>query len=304
MTRSDHRKAEELATEANLLMKQGITAKAEALYIQAGEVEAAALQAIDESKLRTRGIIVVSAASLYFKGADYIRAAQLADSYLNIQDLSASYKHQLQEIFSDSIRALNLVPDLKASTPVPKSGASSQSNVDPRYEPEAQDDQRNAKERLIPELASIFEEVIRSGPGTVPPEWFTVDLTMPQLLALFLLAQERTLRMGDLASTLGISLSTATGIIDRLIEKELVDRWNDPDDRRSVLCDVTEAGRELSGRLLAARRSWWEERLAALSTTDLNKVTDAMRLVLKAHQAQAPATEESQTSSNTARSRR
>ena len=131
-------------------------------------------------------------------------------------------------------------------------------------------------------MANIFEEVTRSGPLTVPEEWFTVDLTMPQVRALFVLSQEGTLRMGDLASTLGISLSTATGLIDRLIEKELVDRWNDPEDRRSVLCVSTAAGHELSGRLLAARRSRWEERLVPLSVEELERVCDAMDLVLGA----------------------
>ena len=130
----------------------------------------------------------------------------------------------------------------------------------------------------------ILVEVTRSGPHTVSPEWFTLDLSMGQVRLVFLLLQERSMRMSGLAWTLDVSMSRATGLVDRLVEKELVKRWPDPEDRRSVLCALTEQGEELGRRLLAARRSRWEERLAALSQAELKQVCKAMELVLNANQ--------------------
>ena len=152
-------------------------------------------------------------------------------------------------------------------------------------------DAQPSREYLLTRVVDILEEVTRSGPHTVSPEWFTLDLTMPQVRVVFLLLQEGSLRMSDLASTLDVSVSRATGLVDRLVEKDMVSRWQDPEDRRSVLCALTEQGRELGQRLLAARRSRWEERLAPLSQGDLKKVCKAMELVLDASRRAMPETE-------------
>jgi DNA-binding MarR family transcriptional regulator len=140
-------------------------------------------------------------------------------------------------------------------------------------------------------LVDILEEVNSSGPYTVSQEWFTLDLRMPHVRALFLLLREGTLRMSDLSCTLGVSMSGVTGLVDRLVEKGLVHRWPDPEDRRSVLCAVTDEGRDLGSRLLAIRRSRWEERLAPLSHAELRKVSRAMELVLGAIRRGTPETE-------------
>ena len=145
-----------------------------------------------------------------------------------------------------------------------------------------------SKEYLLDRVVDILEEVTRSGPHAVSPEWFTLDLTMPQVRVVFLLLQEGTLRMSDLASTLDVSMSRATGLMDQLVEKDMVSRWQDSEDRRSVLCALTEQGLELGQRLLAARRSRWEERLAPLSQSELKKVCKAMELVHDAIQRAVP----------------
>jgi len=77
-------------------------------------------------------------------------------------------------------------------------------------------------------------------------------------------------------------MSRATGLVDRLVEKDLVRRWQDVEDRRSVLCELTEHGLDLGKLLLAARRSRWEERLAPLSESELVQVCGAMEFILEA----------------------
>ena len=148
-----------------------------------------------------------------------------------------------------------------------------------------------SKEYPLDRVVDILDEVTRSGPHAVSPEWFTLDLTMPQVRVVFLLLQEGSLRMSELASTLDVSMSRATGLVDRLVDKDLVNRWPDSEDRRSVLCALTEQGLELGQRLLAARRSRWEERLAPLSQSELKKVGRAMELVLDAIRRAMPETE-------------
>ena len=142
--------------------------------------------------------------------------------------------------------------------------------------------EHSSRDYLLSRVLDIFDEVIRSGPYSVSREWFTLDLTMPQVRVLFLLLQDGQLRMSGLASTLDVSMSSATGLVDRLVDKELISRWPDPEDRRSVLCALTENGREMAQRLLADRRHRWEERLTPMSEDDLERVREAMELVLAA----------------------
>ena len=144
------------------------------------------------------------------------------------------------------------------------------------------------KKDLLGRAAGILAEVTGAGPYTVSSDWFTLDLSMPQVRAVFLLLQENPQRMSGLATKLDISLSRATGLVDRLVEKGLVSRWTDPEDRRSVLCVPTEEGRLLGGRLLEARRSRWEERLAPLSKAELKRVCQAMELVREAASQTTP----------------
>ncbi|MSQ22246.1 MAG: MarR family transcriptional regulator [Dehalococcoidia bacterium] len=157
--------------------------------------------------------------------------------------------------------------------------------------------QQATKERLLTRVADILEEVGRSGHYQVSPDWFSLDLTMPQVRVIFLLRQKGPNRMTDLASTLVISFSRATALVDQLVEKELVERWTDPQDRRSVLCALTDKGKELAQRLLMERRSRWEERLAPLSVDELQRVQEAMELVCDALQRADPGAEPATTAS-------
>jgi len=89
------------------------------------------------------------------------------------------------------------------------------------------------------------------------------SISKPELLALEAISKEEGLMMSDLGKRLDISLSTATGIIDRLIEKKLVKRERNGGDRRVVRVVLTDKGRktnqtyqkqkkELFGRMLGA----------------------------------------------------
>jgi DNA-binding MarR family transcriptional regulator len=56
---------------------------------------------------------------------------------------------------------------------------------------------------------------------------------------------EEPLTMGRLSSELDVPLSTATRIVDGLVQAGMVERVNDPSDRRVVRVGMSENGREL-----------------------------------------------------------
>src|SRR4051812_49667305 len=76
-----------------------------------------------------------------------------------------------------------------------------------------------------------------------------VGISMPQLRCLHLIAGAGELRMSRLVVQLGVSISTVSGLIDRLVDHGLVNRRDDPLDRRQVVLSATPAGAGVLGRL-------------------------------------------------------
>ena len=97
------------------------------------------------------------------------------------------------------------------------------------------------------------------------PSWCAVDLTMPQLKALFLAGTPGGASHGQIARALGVTLSTVTGVVDRLVEHGLVERHTDATDRRLSHVVATPAGVELVDRLWAGRRDLLARVLGALT---------------------------------------
>jgi DNA-binding MarR family transcriptional regulator len=74
-------------------------------------------------------------------------------------------------------------------------------------------------------------------------------LSMAQLNILYTLKRCGEVPMSRLAEMLNVSLSNATGLIDRIEERGLVERSRVPEDRRIVLIRVTPEGERMLGEL-------------------------------------------------------
>src|SRR5260221_13370720 len=80
--------------------------------------------------------------------------------------------------------------------------------------------------------------------------WMEIDLTLPQLRTLLILAEEGPLVIGQIAQRLGVGLSTGGDLVDRLVQAGLAESAEDNGGRRRTLARVTPTGEELHGRLL------------------------------------------------------
>jgi DNA-binding MarR family transcriptional regulator len=106
--------------------------------------------------------------------------------------------------------------------------------------------------------------------------WLDVDLTMPQLKTLLLVLDTPGATGGQLARGLGVSLSTVTGLVDRLVSHGLVTRGEDPDDRRITRVEPTADGRRLGRRLYSYRRERMSRILDRLDPDQLRTVERAI----------------------------
>jgi DNA-binding MarR family transcriptional regulator len=81
----------------------------------------------------------------------------------------------------------------------------------------------------------------------------------------------------DIADARQISRPAISQEVDLLVEKGLITRKQEADDRRFVHLALTEDGEILINQLFALNRAWMEERMAQLSADDLNQITQGLK---------------------------
>jgi DNA-binding MarR family transcriptional regulator len=138
------------------------------------------------------------------------------------------------------------------------------------------------KEDLIESILQLTDRAFRQLLPMVPKEWLRLDLTMPQLKVVLLLFISGPSRMSDIASALGVSLATATGVVDRLVERDILTRESDPGDRRVVLCRLSEKGEELMSGLWQLSRDQAGELMRSLASPQLLLITESLEVLLRA----------------------
>ncbi|MDA8218558.1 MAG: MarR family transcriptional regulator [Dehalococcoidales bacterium] len=105
---------------------------------------------------------------------------------------------------------------------------------------------------------------------------------MPQLKVLFLVGGGEGVNMTQLARTLGMTLPTLTGVVDRLVGQGLVCRRDDPRDRRVVLLYPTKEGTALLDQFIRAGRQRLRLILDQLSLANLRKVAETLDMLYTA----------------------
>jgi DNA-binding MarR family transcriptional regulator len=138
------------------------------------------------------------------------------------------------------------------------------------------------KTELIRRILELDLTIYQALSHSLPREWLSLDLTMPQLKVLLILFSGGPCRVSALASALGVGLPTVTGILDRLVQQGLVRREEDPNDRRVVISRLTEKGQEVSDRLHQLGRARWSEILGTMSLEELRTVAQALDIIHRA----------------------
>ena len=141
-------------------------------------------------------------------------------------------------------------------------------------------DERQNNKILVPQILEVSANIFHAMGLSIPPEWLSSDMTVAQLRVLLLLHTEGETRMSSIASTLGIAVSTATGIIDNLVKKDLVIRSADTGDRRVVICALSPSGQEIINRIWAQGQSQMEKLLRGLSIEQLQKAKEVAEFLL------------------------
>jgi len=123
-------------------------------------------------------------------------------------------------------------------------------------------------------------------------EFAEVGVTMAQAKVLYVVMAAGQLRMTELAGRLGIAASSATEIVERLVELGLLERTADRVDRRQVVITATPAAVDLLERFRELNQRQLRELLGRLDADELAIVDQSLEIFHRAidRGLQTPAT--------------
>jgi DNA-binding MarR family transcriptional regulator len=110
-------------------------------------------------------------------------------------------------------------------------------------------------------------------------EFTTLDITMAQAKMLYVVATAGELSMSEIALRLGVTVSTSSGAVDRLVDLGLLARSEDPSNRRQVRVSVTETGSRTLGQLRELSTRHLRNMLELVSDEELDVIERATRIL-------------------------
>jgi len=151
-------------------------------------------------------------------------------------------------------------------------------------EPPTPDDRQKVVEELLTELA-VWKPREQMGAFR---SWLRGSLSLIHLHALAVLEAEGPLPMSRLADYLDVSVASATGIVDRMEQRGLVERRHDQEDRRMVVVHSTGRGDAVFERIAEHRRRRLAKVLDHLTDDELHAFLVGIRAMHAARAAMGP----------------
>ena len=103
------------------------------------------------------------------------------------------------------------------------------------------------------------------------------ELSRSETSVLRFLAGHGAASMTDVAAGVNLALSSATGIVDRLVERKLVERERPEEDRRTVMVELTQKGRKMHQAFVQDRIALGMGMLEPLAPAERRKLLSFFR---------------------------
>jgi DNA-binding MarR family transcriptional regulator len=148
----------------------------------------------------------------------------------------------------------------------------------PKHQSQAKEPAIHPNERAaaVDEVIVGYEVLMHRMASSHAPEFLEIAVTMPQAKLLYLLGAAGELHMSELVARLGVSLSTVSGLVDRIVEAGLAARREDAADRRQVVVALTPSGTAFIDRFRELNARQMRELLDLLDDGELDSVRRAL----------------------------
>ncbi len=106
-------------------------------------------------------------------------------------------------------------------------------------------------------------------------------LSIPQFGILLQLHYQHKCGVSDISNRMDITSAAASQLVDKLVQGGLVERAEDPNDRRAKELKLTEKGRQMVETSMARRHQWVDKMLELIDPAEREKVAEAMSILTR-----------------------
>lgn len=138
------------------------------------------------------------------------------------------------------------------------------------------------------EMTRLIRQWMEASTNRSLHEWMRFvkasGLSMQQFGILMNLRHHQACGITDIGALMDTSPAAASQLVDKLVQAGLVERVEDPQDRRAKLLNLTQKGHALIAAGIQARSSWVDELVTHLSPADYESVAGALNTLMQAAQ--------------------
>ena len=129
----------------------------------------------------------------------------------------------------------------------------------------------------VEELDLLFQSVLARFFSIRTRQPASGAVTFAQMRVLWTLELQKAVAVGEMARMIGVTNSTATELVDRLVRGGYVRRTQPPEDRRQVLLALLPRGRKMLADFARRRRERFRNLLRAVPPGDVGRMARALR---------------------------
>ena len=107
-------------------------------------------------------------------------------------------------------------------------------------------------------------------------------LSMPQFGILMQLHYRGNCAVGDIGERFDITNAAASQLVDKLVQSRLIQREEDPSDRRAKLLNLTDKGKKLIQQGIEERYRWVDQLAEKLTSEERAQVDEAITILMEA----------------------
>jgi len=108
--------------------------------------------------------------------------------------------------------------------------------------------------------------------------------SMPQFFLLMQVHRRENCGISDLSEHLEITNAATSQLVEKLVQARLLERAEDPNDRRAKQVSLTLVGEDIVKKAIAERSRWVDDLAAVMNEDEQQKVTEAFEILTQASQ--------------------
>ena len=124
---------------------------------------------------------------------------------------------------------------------------------------------------IVPQIIQAIRVEMRLGRGA--------NISIPQFRTLRFIQRHLDSSLSDIADHLGLTLPSASKLVDGLVKQKLVNRQESATDRRRLTLGLTQSGESIVNIARANAQASLTKKLSVLSDDELDTVMRAMELL-------------------------